>query len=230
MLLFPHKENGKGTEMLTLFEELFLLSIHEDKGTYIKSSVDRIKPGLVGAILAELALLGKFQTNDNHRLHLLDTSPTGDELLDEVLEMLKGSEKERKWGYWVSQLNQKFDKVSKTVSERLVEKGIVTQDDDHMVWVTPSPFHPEVHASTKYMVNQHLRSIVLAQKESGPRELALLGLLRACGLLDLTFLRDERRFASRHINQMMVSAAMKDPLAQTLQEIETAIAVVVEDD
>jgi len=99
-----------------------------------------------------------------------------------------------------------------------------------MVWVTPSPFHPKVHASTKYMVNQHLRSIVLAQKESGPRELALLGLLRACGLLDLTFLRDERRFASRHINQMVVSAAMKDPLAQTLQEIETAIAVVVEDD
>lgn len=216
--------------MFTLFEELFLLSIHEDKGTFIKSSVERIKPGLVGAVLAELALLGRIQTSDNHRLRLLDDSPTGDELLDEVLSVLKDSEKERKWGYWVNQLNQKSEKFSKEITNRLIEKGLVTQDDDHLLWVTPSPFHPEVQASTKHMVNRHLRGIVLAQSEHGAREMALLALLRACGLLDLTFLRDERRLASRFINKLVVSTAMTDPLAQTLQEIETAIAVVVEDD
>lgn len=216
--------------MFTLFEELFLLSIHEDKGTFIKSSIDRIKPGLVGAVLAELALMGRIQTNDNHRLHLLDDSPTEDELLNEVIAVLKDSEKERKWGYWVNQLNQKSEKFIKEITSRLIEKGVVTQDDDHLLWVMPSPFHPDVQSSTKYMVNRHLRGIVLAQGDCGPREMALLSLLRACGLLDLAFLRDERRLASRFINKLVVSAAMTDPLAQTLQEIETAIAVVVEDD
>lgn len=216
--------------MFTLFEELFLLSIHEDKGTFIKSSVDRIKPGLVGAVLAELTLMGRIQTNDNHRLRLLDDSSTGDELLDDVLSVLKESEKERKWGYWVNQLYQKSEKFPKEITYRLIQKGIVTQDDDHLLWVIPSPFHPEAQASTKYMVNRHLRGIVLAQEENGSRDIAMLALLRACGLLDLTFLRDERRLASRFINKLVVTNAMTDPLAQTLQEIETAIAVVVEDD
>lgn len=216
--------------MFTLFEELFLLTIHEDKGTFIKSSIDRIKAGLVGAVLAELALQGKIQTNDNHRLRLVDDAPTGDELLDDALSALKDAEKERKWSYWVNQLNQKSEKFPKVITNRLIEKGVVTQDDDHLLWVIPSPFHSDVQASTKYLVNRRLRDIVLAQAENEAREMALLALLRACGLLELTFLRDERRLASRFINKMVVSAAMTDPLAQTLQEIETAIAVVVEDD
>ena len=40
----------------------------------------------------------------------------------------------------------------------------------------------------------------------------------------------ERRAASRLINEMLVSAGLKDRTIQTLQEIGSAIADVVEDD
>ena len=63
-----------------------------------------------------------------------------------------------------------------------------------------------------------------------PRDIVLLSLLRACGLLELVFLRDERKLASRKINQLFYNQALTDPVLQTIQEIESAIVELVEDD
>jgi golgi phosphoprotein 3 len=216
--------------MLTLYEEILLLSIHQDKGTFIGWSIDRINSGLTGAVLFELAMLEKIHANHSHRLEIVDADPTEDELLNETLSILKESEKERKFGYWIGSLNQKPDKLRKLVVERLIIKGVVVQEDDHLVWVIPSPLHPQGNASTKYWASQRLRGIVLAQEAFDKRDIALLSLLRACNLLDLIFLKDERRLASQRINEMAVNAAMKDPDLQTMEEIESALSSVVEDE
>jgi Golgi phosphoprotein 3 len=216
--------------MLTLFEELLMLSIHEAKGTFIGSTVDRLKPGLVGAILAELALSGKIQTTSNHRLQLCDDSQTQLELFNEALSALKESEKERKFGYWINTLSQSKEKFRKQVVEGLIQKGIVTQEDDRLLWVIPSPLQTEVKASAKYQVIQRLRGCVLASENIQPRDIILLSLVRACGLLDLVFLRDERKLAGRAINELFYSQAIKDPVFQTIQEIEAALADLVEED
>jgi hypothetical protein len=216
--------------MYTLYESLFLLSIHEDKGTYIRSTVDRIKPALVGAALAELALLKKIQTSDNHRLQILDDSPVEDDILNDLLGSLKESEKERKFGYWINALTQKPEKTRKHITERLIQKGIVTQEDDHLLWVVPSPLEPGANVSSKFSLIKHLRDVVFTQENLTQRDIALLSLVRACGFLDLVFLRDERRIASRQINELIVGTGLKDRTIQTLQEIGSAIADVVEDD
>lgn len=216
--------------MLTIFEELLLLSIHENKGTFIRSSIERIKLGLVGAVIAELGLMGKIQDSNNHRLHLADDSQTGDDILNEAIATLKAADKDRKFGYWINNLISKPEKLRKQITERLIGKEVLTLEDEIMVWVVPSSLQPDVSASTKYWVNERLRGIVLAQKESQPHDIALLSLIKACELLDLIFLRDERKLAARYINELVVSQAMKDPTIQTIQEIETAIAAVVEED
>lgn len=216
--------------MLTLYDELYLLTVHEDKGTILKSTVEGIKPGLAGALLAELALGGKIQSNEKHRLLLVDDSPTDDALLDEVLKILGDSEKEHKFGYWINYLGNNLEKLRRQMIERLVEYGIVSQENDHLEWELPTPLDPEVNASSKFLLRRRLRGIVMAQEEADQRDIAMLSLLRACGFLDLIFLKDERRYASRHINELVISFAMKDSVAQTIEEIESAIAIVVEDD
>jgi golgi phosphoprotein 3 len=216
--------------MLSLFEELLLLSIHEDKGTFIRSVQEKINTGLVGAILAELALLGVIQIQENHRLHVGDVNSLEDDILNEALDAMKESEKDRKSGYWINAFTQKPEKIRKRITERLIEKGIVTQEDDHLLWVIPSPMEPEKKASTKYWIKRRLRSIILASEPAEQRDIALLGVMKACDLLDLVFLKDERRLASRLIGELVVSEALKNPVAQTIEEIGLAIAVVVEDD
>lgn len=214
--------------MLTLYEELQMLAIHEDKGIFIRETHENLKAGLAGAILSELAFSGKIATN-NHRLKLVDDSPTQDLILDGAIEAIKESEKERKFGYWINNLNPKPDKLQRQVTASLVEKEIFTQDDDHLLWVIPSHFHPEVKASTKYSVLHLLRGIVLAQEDAHPREIAFLSLVCACDWLDLLFLRDERKAASQRINELVVFHAMQDPTLETIQEISSAIASVIEE-
>jgi len=216
--------------MFTLYEELLLLCIHEGKGTFIGTSADQLKTGLGGAILIELALLGKIQTSDNHRLKLVDDSKTNSDILNGALTALKESEKERKFGYWFNILSQRKEKFRKQIVESLVQKGVITQEDDHLQWVIPSPLQVEFKASTKYWVINRLRRVVLASEDIESRDIILLSLLRACGLLDLVFLRDERKLASRTINQLFYSQALKDPVSQTIQEIESAVAELVEED
>lgn len=216
--------------MLTLYEELLMLSIHENKGTFIGSTVERMKPGLAGAILAELALMGKIQASNNRRLQLIDDSPTADEVLNDALSALKESEKERKFGYWINTLCQRAEKYLKQITESLIRKGIVTREEERLIWCIPSPIQPEAKASSKYWLNKRLRGIVLAQEDAQPRDIVLLSLVRACGLLDLIFLSDERKLAGRYINEAIFTQAIKDPVIQTVQEIESAIAAMVEED
>src|SRR5574341_1235971 len=105
--------------MLTLFEALFLLAIHEDKGIIISSIADSLPVSLGGAILAELALTRKIGLKDNQRLELLDASPTDDDILTEALEKFTTAEKERKIGYWIDIFSQKPEKLRKRLAKRL---------------------------------------------------------------------------------------------------------------
>lgn len=216
--------------MFTIPEELLLLSIHEAKGTFHRAALERLKPGLTGAILAELALAGKIQAAHNHRLLLVDSSPLEDEVLDKVLGTLKEAEKERKFGYWINTLSEKHEKTRGKMVDRLVQKGVFTQDDERLQWVIPSPLQPESKASTKYLLNKRLRGIALAQEEYEKRDLILLSLLRACGLLELVFLRDERKLADRYINEQIFSLAITDAVIQAVEEIGASIAAAVEED
>jgi golgi phosphoprotein 3 len=216
--------------MITLYEELLLMCMHEDKGIFIASTLDRLKPGLVGAVLADLALASKICSTNNHRLTVEDPTPTNDPILDDALVMLQKSEKEHKFGYWLNVLFPKPEKLRKKVVKSLIIKGLITQEDDHSEWVVPSPLHPEISASAKYAVIQHLRSVVLTKDQASPGIIAFLSILSACGLLDLAFLRDERKLASQYINGLLVGEAMKDPPMETIQEIASAIIGVVEEE
>jgi len=216
--------------MFTLFEELLILSIHEAKGTFFGSTEDQLKPGLGGAILAELALMGRIQTSNNHRLQLIDDSQTEDAVLNETLAALKESEKDRKFGYWINALSHRTEKFRRCIVESLIKKGVVTLDEDRLFWVIPSPVQAETKASAKYLRIRQLRDAVLAQEDIQTRDIVLLSLIRACGLLDLVFLRDERKLADRYIYESFYSQALRDPVSQTVQEIGTAIAALVEED
>jgi hypothetical protein len=216
--------------MFTLYEELMLLTIHESKGTFLGSSEEHLKSGLGGAILAELALRGVIYGSDSHRLRLQNDSETNEPILDKVIKALKETEKERKFSYWINNLNLKTEKFRQEITDGLVKKGILTQEEDRLLWVVPAPAQPEMKASAKFLLKRRLRGIVLAQEEFQARDIALLSLMRACGWLDLIFLRDERKLADRFIHEMIFSQAIQDPAIQAVQEIETVISALVEED
>jgi hypothetical protein len=99
----------------------------------------------------------------------------------------------------------------------------VNEEDGRLSLVAPVAGHPEQKASAKYWLKSRLREQVLACDTAELRDQALLGLLRASGLLSLVFTRDELKTAGRRIYETRVSMALQDPHAQALEEIEDAI-------
>ncbi len=213
-----------------LAEALFILAVHEDKVEVIKTAHERLKAGLAGALLAELALMGHIQGSKNHKLQVVDGKPRENPILNEALADVLETEKEKKFGFWVETLAPKSEKIHAQLCSSLAQKGILAREDDHLYWVIPSPLQPDTKASAKYILSRRLRGVVLAQESFSTFDLVLLGLLRACNLLELVFLRDERKLAERFIREQVFRYAINDTALQVVQEIEAAVASVVEED
>lgn len=209
--------------MLTLFEELFLLAYHEDKGKLIKWATENLPVGLAGAALAELALSDRLRVEENHRLELLDAAPTQDEILDAALEKINSSERRRKVSYWVNQLNDKPKKLYEQLEQRLVDKGIFQADELSLISLPSQNKADGYSASARYWLKRRLRDLALTDQKAELRDLTLLNLVQACDFVDLVFTKDERKIARRRIYELLVGTALSNGQAQAIEEIGRAV-------
>lgn len=216
--------------MLSIYEELFLLALDEEKGNILSLAKKSLAHGLSAGILAELTLLEKICSNEKHRLELMNTSLTGDEILDDAIKEIRSSDKPRKMAYWVSQLSTRPKKLRERIGESLVSKDLLYQEDKRFFWHPASPDDDFLVAPTKFELKEPLRAVVLSTAESDPRSLALLNVASATGLLNLIFTQDELLIAQRRIHEEIVRAALENPAMQTIEEIEQAIHTSLEDD
>jgi golgi phosphoprotein 3 len=79
--------------MLTIYEDLYLLALDEEKGNLFSFARKSFAYPLAGAILAELALSGKLGVGEKLRIVLSDATPIGDPILNDALEQIRVSEK-----------------------------------------------------------------------------------------------------------------------------------------
>ena len=216
--------------MLTLFEELFLLSLDEDSGNILSFTKKNFAYGIAGAILSELVFQDKVQLNEKHRLLLTNSDPTGNEILDEAIHEIKHSEKPHRPSYWISQFNQKKKKLREQLGTSLAEKGILHQEDKRFFWIYNEDEVNHAMAPLKYQLKTTLRGKILATDVNDARSLALLKILAASGMLGLVFTQDEQTLSTRAINEKVIRASLENPVLQPIEEIGQGVAVCLEDD
>jgi Golgi phosphoprotein 3 len=210
--------------MLSLNEKFFLITIDDDKGKVTLSASTVISYGLAGAFLAELTLEGKLCLEDE-KLVVLDGTPTGDEIMDDVLAIIAESDKPRKPIRWIKTLSGK--KLPRRVAKRLAAKNIIQIEKKRYLWMIPYEAYPIQDASAKYWVKQHLREIILGGVAPVSRDVVLLSLINACRLLNLVFTKDERKAALKKVEDLVKEEPFGDSIARTLKEIDMAAAVVI---
>jgi hypothetical protein len=208
--------------MLILAEELFILALDAEKGNIPGSLASQLQYGLSGALLADLALMGKIGLDEKKKLELLDWTLCGDDLLDRTLTKIVSSDRLRKMTHWVKLFSGNSKKTYKELGERLVEKGILQKESRKYLWVIPSDAFPEKDASAKYLIKNNLRAVVFTGKVPDPYVLALLGLVKACNMLDNVFTKDELKMANKLVEQKIQDETIGREVAVTIQEIESA--------
>ena len=210
--------------MLTIPDKLFILSIDDHKSTVNSSVTNALPYGIAGGLLAELALAGKIRV-EKERLVLVDPSGIGDDLFDDLLATILNERKPRKLSHWITSIggNHPF----KQVSNHLAGQNVIRIEKKRFLWVIPYEVYPQVDASAKYWVKQHLRSIVLAGEKPEPADIILLSLLKGCGLLPLVFTQDERKSARKKLNELVEGEVFGEYVKETLEEIESATMTAV---
>src|SRR5882757_768472 len=116
---------------MLIAEDLLLLLYDDESGKPITGNPG-LDYSLAGAVLIELTLLGKVDIAEagddvkEGRLKVLDTSSTGDAILDERLALLaeKSGQKPK------NLLNKMSKHLRDQLLARLAERGILTADKD----------------------------------------------------------------------------------------------------
>ncbi|MBC8311082.1 MAG: GPP34 family phosphoprotein, partial [Candidatus Marinimicrobia bacterium] len=182
--------------MLNLLEELLLLALDDERGKIISSSSLALPYGLSGAILLEFSLAGKILLEGN-KLIVNDNSSTGNEILDKALDIINSSPKQKTIKYWVSKLERKMKGLKKDLLLHLIEKEILIETENKILWVIPTKRYPTNNPEPENQVRKRIKGIVIDGNDIDDRSKLLISLVNSCSLVNEVFTKDERKVANK---------------------------------
>lgn len=208
---------------LNLAEELLLLGLDDESGEIILSVSTALPYGIAGAILLELHLRNRIELT-NKSVTIKDITNTGDEILDEVLNLIKIKVSIEEPKYWIRTINGSVDDLVDRIIDGLVKKGVLKKEEKRIFWIIPVDRFPTKDPLPEVHTRILIRSIVLESVEPTERTLALLSLIKASNLIDELFLKDERRQATNIINEIISNESIGKAVADINAEVTAIIS------
>jgi golgi phosphoprotein 3 len=187
--------------MLGFAEEILLLQLDDTHGRFIDLPLSAADVVLAGAALMELAL-GNRVDSDLEHLILVDRTPTGDDILDDVLERLGQAGAGLSVAAALELITANAEKYQQRALKRLVAKGILREEDGRFLWVFHTRRYPVVDDREQREVKARLHQILLTDEIPDPRDVVLICLIDACGLLDLVLRPDEIARTKIRVDQL----------------------------
>ncbi len=189
---------------LSLVDEFVLMLFNESNGYFHQVPGWNMNCAIVGAVLAELSLLSRIDT-DMTSLHLLDPTETGDPALDPILKEIIESHEHRDTQYWVERLVAHAESVINLTLERLLSLKILERHDGEFYTLVPIKLHatkqggPENRTIGQF-VKARISSIILTDALPDPRDAIIVGLANTCDVLRFMFNLDTE--SERRIEQI----------------------------
>jgi hypothetical protein len=162
---------------MLLAEDLALLLVDDITGKLVTDST-RLDNALAGAVLLELAMLGRVRPEPHDRggrLVVMDGEPTGDELLEEALQLVADKQPVTA----TSVLGAVVKGLRAQVLSRLVDRGILRRDESKVLWVFPTTQWPAVDSAHEAQVRRRLEDVLVVGLAPDDRTRALVSLLSA---------------------------------------------------
>ena len=116
-------KEGLTTQTLDLPEELILMLLNEENGYFHQVPVWDLNCAVAGAVLSELSLLSRIDT-DMESLFLVDRTETGNPALDPILKEIASEPVQRSAQFWIERLAPRAESVIDLTLDRLVAQGV----------------------------------------------------------------------------------------------------------
>ena len=208
--------------MLGFVEEIVLLQLDDSQGRFVNLPLSAADVVLAGAALMELALANRVDS-DLNQLILVDATPTGDEILDDVLGRLTAAGADLNATAVLERISGNGEKYQEIALKRLIAKGILREEEGRFLWVFHTRRYPVIDDHEQREVRARLRQLVLSEDIPDPRDIVLICLIEACGLLGLVLSPGEIAKAQPRVDEL----ARLDLIGQAVTKAVAEIRFIV---
>lgn len=187
--------------MLSFVEEITLLLLDDTQGRFVDLPLSASDVVVAGAALMDLALANRVDS-DLKQLTVVDTKPTGDDILDDALARVAQPGQELTVSAAVEGLAAYAEGYKEKALQRLVAHKILREENGRFLWVFPTRRYPVIDDTEQREVKARLRQVLLTDEIPDPRDVVLICLIDACGLLGLVLSPDEIARTKTRVEQL----------------------------
>lgn len=210
-------------------EDLLCLLYDDETGKPIAGSPG-LDYALGGAVLIELTLLGKVDIAEAGdevkagRLKVLDTTPTGDAVLDERLAFLAG-----KPGARPKDLMSKLSKkLRDQLLVRLAERGVLEADKGKVLGLFPVTRWPAKDARHEAEVRSGLENVLKLGTQPDERTASLIALLNALNVVPKVVTDAvDKKALKRRAKEISESDWAASAVRKAVQEMQAAVTAAI---
>ena len=211
--------------MLTFSEEIMVLLLHDENGTFLPVGEYTLNRALAGAVLMDLAFANRIDT-DPERLTVTDSAQTGTPALDRVLNRIAGEEEVRDTRTWIETLSaDEAGAIKEAALDALVARGILERREEKFLWVFRSRRYPMIDGKAEREAKKRIADVLFTDEIPHPRDVALICLADACGILRAVFEEREIKRVAPRIELLRKMDLIGREMAGAIADIERALAI-----
>ena len=209
---------------LRFAEEITLLMLNDEDGEFVRVPGWSMQCAFAGAVLMDLALENRIDT-DLKRLVLIDPTPVGDDLLDPTLTLIAEATETHDARHWVDHLADSAETIRERALQRLVARGILRREEDRFLWVFQSRRYPIVDGEPEREVKLRIMEVLFSNEIPDPRDIVLICLVDACGILRELLTAKELERASERVDQVRKLDLIGQAVSKAVWDIQSSIAL-----
>jgi golgi phosphoprotein 3 len=204
--------------LLTFAEEILLLFLDDETGKFENMYYEEFKYALAGAVLMDLALRSKIDT-DLEKLTIVDPTPTGEEILDKFLSIISESEVEKSTFYWVSEIAKSGAEIRDKALDSLVKRGILRVEEKKVLWVIGVRRYPTVDDTQEKEVRRRLTGLLNSDDIPSPHDVVLVSLADTFELFPQIVGKYEAKKLAPRIKQISKLDLIGQSVSQVLKRL-----------
>jgi len=207
---------------ISLIEEFLLLALEDGGGEFDKVPDIQLNCGVAGAALMDLSIRGRLDS-DLQALWAVDTAPTGDAILDEVLADIAAEPARLDAKAWISRLSVKGLSIRESAVRQLCAQGILREEDHAYLWVLKGRRYPVVDGQERPEAKRRILALLFNDDIPDPRDAALVALADACSIFDRILMPKELEKARARIHQLRRMDLIGGEIARTAETLSVEL-------
>ena len=179
-------------EKFSLVEELLLLTLEDRGGEFDRVPEAFLVCGIIGGALIDLSLRGKLDS-DLNAVWAIDSTATGDPVLDGVLAEVAGESARRDPRAWIVHLSGKAMAMREAALRLLCERGTLRQEGARYLWTA---------ASAAHLTKRRILGLLYSDDIPAPEDVALIAMADACFVFERVLAPGELAKVQYRIRQL----------------------------